>query len=118
MGLLLVMLGGAGGAALRYLIEKGVFQVWRGNPIPWAPFTVNFAGCFVLGVMLGEAAARHLPGSVYVLLGGAITAYSIFGHQLVELLQRGLHGTAGLRALTGWFVGTGAAVAGVVVSMS
>lgn len=117
MGLLLVILGGVGGAALRYVIEKGVFQVWRRDPFPWVPFTVNFAGCFVLGVLLGRATASGLPVSVYVLLGAAITAFSVFGHQLIELLQRGLHAMAGLRALTGWLVGTGAAVAGVVVGM-
>jgi CrcB protein len=117
MGLLLVILGGVGGAALRYFIEKGVFQVWRGDPFPWAPFAVNLAGCFVLGVLLSRATVSDLPLSVYVLLGGAITAFSVFGHQLVELLQRGLHAMAGLRALTGWLVGTGAAVVGVVVGM-
>ncbi|MEU9244392.1 CrcB family protein [Streptomyces sp. NPDC048385] len=118
MALLLVLLGGAGGAALRHVVENGVFQVWRGDPFPWAAFTVNFAGCFALGVVLGAATAHDLPVSVSMLLGGAITAFSVFGHQLVELLQSGQYGIAGLRALTGWLVGTGAAVAGVVVSMS
>lgn len=117
MGLLLVILGGAGGAALRYAAEKGVFQVWRGDPLPWAPFTVNFAGCFLLGILLGRANAYDVPSSVYVLIGGAITAFSIFGHQLLELLRSGQHGTAGLRALVGWFVGSAAAVAGAVVGM-
>lgn len=94
-----------------------MFQVWRGDPFPWAPFTVNFAGCFLLGVLLGILNAYDAPASVYVLIGGAITAFSIFGHQIVELLRNGQHGMAGMRALVGWFVGSAAAVAGVVVGM-
>ncbi|MBX7555626.1 CrcB family protein [Streptomyces sp. NPDC004232] len=118
MALLLGILGGAGGAALRYALEKSVFQVWSGVAFPLASFTVNFAGCFLLGVALGRASACHPPGSVYVLLGGAITAFSVFGHQLLEFLRSGQHGMAGLRALVGWLVGTAAAVMGVLVSMS
>lgn len=117
MSLLLVILGGAIGAALRYTLEKGVLKIWPGTPFPWAPFAADFGGCFVLGVLLGLAISHGLPASVYMLLGGAITAFSVFGHQFLELTRRGLHALAGLRALTGWLVGTGAAVAGVVVGM-
>jgi len=117
MSLLLVILGGAIGAALRYTLEKGVLKVWPGGPSPWAPFAANFGGCFVLGILLGRAIAHDLPASVYVFLGGAITAFSVFGHQFLDLLRSGLHAMAGLRAFTGWLVGTGAAVAGVVVGM-
>lgn len=116
MGLLLVFLGMAGGAGLRYAIEKCAFQVWRGDPLPWAAFTVNFGGCFLLGLLLGRADTYGLPTAAYILLGGAITAFSIFGLEIIELVQTGLHEMAGLRALTGWLVGTGAAVAGVFVS--
>ncbi|MWA07819.1 FluC/FEX family fluoride channel [Streptomyces sp. BA2] len=116
MGLLLVLLGMAGGAGLRYAIEKCAFQVWPGAPLPWAAFTVNVGGCFLFGLLLGRADAYGLPTAVYILLGGAITAFSIIGHEIVELVQSGLQGMAVLRALSGWLVGATAAVAGVVVS--
>lgn len=117
MSLLLMILGGASGAALRHAIERSVFRAWPGDSLPWAPFAVNFGGCFVLGILLGRAIAHGLPASVYVFLGGAITAFGVFGHRFLELTRSGLHAAAGLRAFTGWLVGTGAAVAGVVVGV-
>jgi CrcB protein len=96
MDLLLAILGGAVGAALRYFIEKGAFQAWCGDPFPWAALTVNFTGCFILGVLLGRATANDLPAATYILLGAAITTFRVFGHQLLELLRSGLHGATAL----------------------
>lgn len=116
MGMLLVFLGLAGGAGSRYAIEKCAFKVWRGNPLPWAAFTVNFGGCFLLGVLLGRADTLNLATAVHILLGAAITAFSVFGHETIQLVQSGLTGMAGLKALSSWIVGTSAAVTGVIVS--
>ncbi|GAA0649665.1 hypothetical protein GCM10009535_29560 [Streptomyces thermocarboxydovorans] len=114
---LMMFLGAVGGAALRLVLEKGLFKVWPHEPLPWAAFTVNFSGCLALGVLLGNAIARDLPSSVYLFLGGAITTFSIFGHELLRLGQGGLHGMAGMRALTGWLVGAGVATVGVLVGL-
>ncbi|MFI6012612.1 CrcB family protein [Streptomyces sp. NPDC051243] len=117
MELLLLILGGAAGTLLRFSIEKGVLKVWPGAPVPWTPFTLNFAGCFTLGILLGSVIVHDLPATYYMLLGGGITTFSIFGLQLVEMTQSRLYGVAGFRAFTGWLVGTGAAAVGVVVSL-
>ncbi|MFJ4820448.1 CrcB family protein [Streptomyces sp. NPDC088801] len=114
---LMMFLGAVAGAALRLVLEKGLFRVWPHEPWPWAAFTVNFSGCFALGVFLGNAITRDLPSSVHLLLGGAITTFSIFGHELLRLAQGGLYGMAGLRAFTGWLVGAAAATVGVVVGL-
>lgn len=113
----MMFLGAVGGAASRLVLEKGLFRVWPQEPVPWAGFVVNFSGCFALGVFLGNAIARDLASSVYLLLGGAITTFSIFGHELLRLAQGRLYGMAGLRAFTGWLVGTGAATVGAVVGL-
>jgi fluoride exporter len=118
MELFLLILGGAAGTLLRFSIEKGVVEVWPGDPFPWASFSVNFAGCFTLGVLLGGAIGHDLSATYYVPLGGSITTFSVCGLQLVELTRSGLYGVAGLRAFTGWLVGTGAAALGVVVSLA
>jgi fluoride ion exporter CrcB/FEX len=85
--------------------------------MPWAAFVVNFSGCFTLGVFLGNTIARDLPSSVLLLLGGAITTFSIFGHEFLRLAQGGLYGLAGLRAFTSWLVGAGVATVGVLVGL-
>ncbi|MGP3989283.1 FluC/FEX family fluoride channel [Streptomyces sp. 3N207] len=113
---LMMFLGAVGGAALRFGLEKGLFKMWPGEPVPWAAFAVNFSGCIALGLFLGNVVASDLPSSVYVLLGGAITTFSIFGHELLRLTQGGLSGI-GLRVFTGWVVGAGAATVGVFVGM-
>ncbi|MBQ0865881.1 CrcB family protein [Streptomyces sp. A73] len=113
---LMMLLGAVGGAALRFGLEKGLFKVWPGEPVPWAAFAVNCSGCIALGVFLGNVVAGDLPSQMLVLLGGAITTFSIFGHELLKLTQGGLYGT-GLRVFTGWVIGAGAAVVGVFVGM-
>ncbi|MFB8759282.1 CrcB family protein [Streptomyces nigra] len=117
MELLLLILGGAAGTLLRFSIEKGVLKVWPGDLALWKPFTVRFAGCFTLGILLGSVIVHDLPATYYMLLGGGITTFSIFGLQLVEMTGSRLYGVAGLRAFVRWLVGTGAAAVGVVVSM-
>lgn len=114
---LMMFLGGVGGAVLRFGLEKALFKVWAADPLPWAAFVLNFSGCFALGFLLGDLITSNQPSSVYVLLGGSVTAFSIFGHELLRLTQSGLYGIAGQRAFTGWLVGTGAATAGVLTGM-
>ncbi|MCZ4603690.1 hypothetical protein O3S80_07865 [Streptomyces sp. Lzd4kr] len=117
MELLLLIFGVAAGTMLRFSIEKGILKVWPGDPAPWASFSVNFAGCFTLGILLGSLIVHELPASYFALLSGSITMFSIVSLQLLELTRSQLYGMAGLRALTGWLVGTGATVVGVVVSL-
>lgn len=114
---LMLFLGGVGGAALRFGLERALFKVWPHEPFRWVAFAVNFSGCFALGLLLGDLIASDKPASVHVLLGGAITSFSVFGHELLRLTQSGLYGIAGLRACTGWLVGAGAATAGALTAM-
>ncbi|WP_330173990.1 CrcB family protein [Streptomyces sp. NBC_01498] len=114
MLLLLVVLGGAGGAALRVVVEKCVLRVWRGDLPPGVPFAVNFIGCFLLGAVLGATNSRIPPAVSYVLLGGAVTTFSVVSHQLLDLYRGGHHRMAGLRAATNWLIGSAAAVCGIV----
>lgn len=95
MTLLLVMLGGAVGAPLRYLTDRAMSA--RFDPVfPWGTFSVNIAGSLLLGLLVGAAAA--LPGWLSPLVGtgfaGALTTYSTFGYETVRLLQGGARGYA------------------------
>ncbi|MEV1294957.1 fluoride efflux transporter CrcB [Pseudonocardia sp. NPDC049635] len=107
---LLVGVGAAVGAPLRYLADAAVRS--RFDPVfPWATFAVNAAGSFLLGALLG--AAGMLPPEIGALLGtgfcGALTTYSTFGYELVALAER----RAGRTALVYL---AGSAVSGIVAA--
>ncbi|MGH3739262.1 MAG: fluoride efflux transporter CrcB [Micromonosporaceae bacterium] len=118
MTLLLVMVGGAVGAPLRYLTDRAIAA--RLDPVfPWGTFCVNVAGSLLLGVLTGASAA--LPGWVSPLVGtgfaGALTTYSTFGYETVRLLQERARGYALANAAgnvvasvtaaaAGWWLGT------------
>ncbi len=104
MTLLLVLLGAAVGAPLRYLIDLLV-QSRHDTAFPWGTLTVNAVGSVLLGATAGALAAEPGPGWVLPLLGvglcGALTTFSTFGFETVRLAQQG-----SLRAATANTVGS------------
>jgi CrcB protein len=92
MTLLLVVLGAAVGAPLRYVTDLFV-QSRHDSVFPWGTLTVNAAGSLVLGVTAGALAAS--PGNTWVLplvgtgLCGALTTFSTFSFETVRLAQEG-----------------------------
>jgi len=99
---LLVMLGGAIGAAMRYGIGLWVMKRWRGA-FPVGTFCINGSGSFLLGMVWGGGDAEW----VQLLLGtgvlGAFTTFSTFGVEAVTLWQRERQGLA-----IGYVLGTAA----------
>lgn len=95
---LLVVLGAAIGAPLRYLVDR-VLRVRYGTTLPWGTFAVNVSGSILLGLLVGAAA----PPPVFALVGtgfcGALTTYSTFGLETVQLAAAGRRGIAVLNAL-------------------
>jgi CrcB protein len=85
---LLVALGAAVGAPLRYLVDWAV-QRRHDSLFPWGTFTVNVVGSLILGILVGGANA--VPGAVMELLGtgmcGALTTYSTFGFETIRLVE-------------------------------
>jgi CrcB protein len=112
---LLVLVGGAVGAPLRYLTDVTV-QRLHGTAFPWGTWTVNVAGSFVLGVVVASG-----PDWLVTLAGtgfcGALTTFSTFGYETVRLTEEGettaavaniaASLAAGLAAAAcGWWLGT------------
>ncbi|WFE22858.1 CrcB family protein [Solwaraspora sp. WMMD937] len=85
MSLLLVMCGGAVGALVRYLTDRVV--VGLGQPSFWGTFLVNLAGAVLIGVLAGAglAGAGWLARLLATGLCGALTTYSTFAYEVVQL---------------------------------
>jgi CrcB protein len=111
MTALLVVLGAAIGAPLRYLTDRYMLARF-GDGFPWGTLAVNIAGSFVLGLVLG----LPLSAGTVALLGtgfcGALTTYSTFSWEILALARRREILMAGGYALLSVTAGMGAAVIG------
>jgi CrcB protein len=112
---LLVLVGGAIGAPLRYLTDLFV-QSRHDSVFPWGTFAVNVAGSLVLGGTAGAVAAADGPAWVLTLMGtgfcGALTTFSTFGFETVRLVDDGSLLEAALNVSASLVVGMAACVAG------
>ncbi|MDG1352350.1 MAG: fluoride efflux transporter CrcB [Sulfitobacter sp.] len=94
----LVALGGAIGAACRYLAGVGMMRMTGPMDFPLAIMTVNIAGSFLMGVFVVAAANKgltHLSPFVMTGLLGGFTTFSAFSLEAVTLMERGQIAAAG-----------------------
>jgi len=112
---LLVALGAAVGAPMRYLTDLLV-QSLHDSLMPWGTFAVNVAGSFVLGTVTAAVAAGGLSPSASALVGtgfcGALTTFSTFGYETVRLVRDGARLIALGNVALSLGVGLAACVAG------
>ncbi|GGX70955.1 fluoride efflux transporter CrcB [Streptomyces anandii] len=119
MNWLLVVVGAAVGAPLRYLTDRAV-QSRHDSVFPWGTFVVNVTGCLILGLLTGAvasgAAGRHLQLLLGTGLCGALTTYSTFSYETLRLTETGAGLYAVGNAAASVVAGLGAAFAGVWLS--
>jgi CrcB protein len=117
----LVALGGAAGAACRYLVDIAV-TARLGDRLPWGTLAVNLLGSAAFGLLTGLAAA--MPDGLGALLGvgfcGAFTTASALAWETLALVERGWQSRAvvnlGLSVLGGLVLAAGALAVGLSIS--
>lgn len=116
MTAVLVFVGAMAGAPLRYLTDRTV-QNRHDSLFPWGTFSVNLAGCLILGGLAGAGTA--LPAPLLALIGtgfcGALTTYSTFSYETVRLLEQKLYFYAAMNVIISVIAGLGAALIGYTV---
>ncbi|AYY13738.1 fluoride efflux transporter CrcB [Actinobacteria bacterium YIM 96077] len=92
MTALLVAVGAALGAPLRYLTDRFI-RARFGTTFPWGTLAVNVVGSFLLGMLMAGWVRDHLDDEMLALFGvgfcGALTTYSTFGFETLRLLEDG-----------------------------
>ncbi len=112
---LLVALGAAVGAPLRYLTDRYV-QARYGTGFPWGTLAVNVAGSFVLGLVLGLPLSHGLTALIGTGFCGALTTYSTFSWEALTLARRGERAKAFAYVLVSLLAGLGAAALGAILA--
>ncbi|MGQ0841992.1 fluoride efflux transporter FluC [Actinokineospora sp.] len=109
MTALLITLGAAVGAPLRYLTDQALRRRF-GPGFPWGTLAVNVAGSVVLGGLAGASAwVGTLLGTGFC---GALTTYSAFGYETVRLLEDRAYPRAFANVSVSLVAGVGAAALG------
>jgi|TARA_B110000967_G_C18466753_1_gene355391 CrcB protein len=90
---LLVAVGGASGASLRFFISQLILN-WLGKGFPFATLVVNISGSLLMGFLYGLIEQLNLEIQVYrTLIGigflGAFTTFSTFSLDTLLLFQQG-----------------------------
>jgi fluoride exporter len=106
---LLVFVGAAVGASLRYAAGRLVQRSF-----PWATLAVNVVGSFVLGCVAGTS--PHLAALVGTGLCGGLTTYSTFSYETVRLTEDGRYRQAFANVAVSLIVGVGAAALGYALT--
>lgn len=95
---LMAAMGGAIGAAGRYLVSVGAMRL-IGSGFPWGTLIVNVAGSLVMGLMIEAFALRYsVSHEVRTFLAtgilGGFTTFSAFSLDFAVLMERKAEGLA------------------------
>jgi len=117
MTLLLIAIGAAVGAPLRYLTDRFI-QARHESVFPWGTLTVNVVGSMVLGVMVGLPANETVMALVGTGFCGALSTYSAFSYETLRLAQDGARFFAVANVIGSVIAGLGAAYLGLVIGQA
>jgi fluoride exporter len=109
MTAVLVFLGAAVGAPLRYLTDRLV-QSRHDSLFPWGTFSVNLAGCLVLGALTGAMVSQPTLALLGTGFCGALTTYSTFSYETLRLTEQKAYLYAAMNLIVSVVAGLGAAL--------
>ncbi|MFD1147227.1 fluoride efflux transporter CrcB [Saccharothrix hoggarensis] len=113
MTALLVFVGAAVGAPLRYLADRFV-QSRHPSRFPFGTLAVNVVGSFALGCVAGASPA--LVALIGTGLCGGLTTYSTFSYETVRLAEEGHGWQAFANVAASLVAGVGAAALGYALT--
>jgi CrcB protein len=117
MTALLVVVGAALGAPARYLTDR-LLQGRHNSAFPWGTFAANMAGCGLLGFLAALPARSGLMAFAGTGFCGALTTYSTFGYETVQLARSGARTLAVFNVGASILAGFGAAYCGMAVAQA
>lgn len=119
--LVFVALGGAIGAAMRFLMGMGVVRLFGQGEFPIPILTVNVLGSFLMGVFVVAAAQRGLTDyAPFVMTGvlGGFTTFSAFSLETMTLIERGHFTSASVYVLLSVVLSVGGLALGLWLARS
>ena len=101
INILLVSLGGALGATLRFTISPQIDKLFNSN-FPFGIFVVNIIGCFFIGFFLGSYIPSRDATFYFFVIGflGSFTTMSAFAHQVILMADSNIIGAVSYIMLT------------------
>ena len=119
MPIILIALGGAAGAASRFLVDSFVSARF-GGAFPLGTFVINLSGSFLLGLLFALAVeGARLPTDVRpALMIGFLGAYTTFSTLMLEswrLVEDGAVALAAANLAGSMLLGVVAVVAGLAI---
>ena len=114
--LIYVFLGGGTGSVLRYCVQMALHERIVPYSFPWATFTINILGSFLIGLFYTLSARFNLSTEVRVLLTtglcGGFTTFSTFSNVGLIMIKQGFYGVFLLYTSVSILVGIVAVFAG------
>lgn len=88
-----IFLGGGLGSVLRYGVQMMMHERIVAYNFPWATFTVNIVGSFLIGLFYALSAKFNLSAELRLFLTaglcGGFTTFSTFSNDNVEMIRQG-----------------------------
>jgi fluoride exporter len=113
-----VVVAGACGAVLRYLVDHAV-QRRSGSDFPLGTLVINVTGSLALGVLAGSAVHHGVSATWLTVAGtgliGAYTTFSTFTFDSVRLAEADRWGLSLLNVAVSLVLGLGAAALGLAL---
>lgn len=115
---LMVIAGAAIGAPLRYVTDRFV-QARHNTTFAWGTLSANVTGSLILGVLTGAVSAGVADERLSLLIGtglcGALTTYSTFAYETLQLTGGGARSYALANVVLTIVGGLGAYYLGMVL---